>query len=643
MLKSLIFIFIISLIFSKNERKTFKELVDIYLNKLDINNAYLSYDQYISVIKSLKNDFPNYLDLSSIGKSYEGNEMFLITIKSPFLNNEEISISKSNLTNISFTYLYTINNNTHNDNNNYLKNITNNTNETNILNNPLYNKSGIFFNGLHHGREPVSMMMNIYLILYLLSLPKAYLHLFLSSTNIYFLPIINIDGYIYNCKKYFVMNSTSFKASRKNRRPFKNINCSDENIGIDLNRNYDYLFGKNDIGSSGSPCNELYRGEYPFSEPETFNIKNFVDSHPDIKIVFNYHSWGNLIIIPFSHLEYNDSENLLQKNYSLHYKMYQDFKKEANFPNNFLFGNSQSIINYKGNGEASDWLLGKKKILSFSIELGNRKGNSENFFPDRNATFDIIEDNLYSALYGIQKSMFFLKSKLLKAEYFSCLYKNRYNDIYFNNKRLFFENNNLKDIELRNCLPDEIVLNAKIEVTNHGFGTYYPGIEFNYNNQNSINNNHSDIDNKKYFYFLALDLKVELNNVKSICYWSNFENDTNSNNNTIKSNDLNSNNNNTKNEELNIKCSNNKDNEFNDMKLFIDNEIKSMESIIINIQIIAKRHSFIEKKKYLNRKLDQRLLDINITNINKSNISIIKINETDDLIKLYTKRERKIK
>lgn len=40
-------------------------------------------------------------------------------------------------------------------------------------------------------------------------------------------------------------------------------------MGIDLNRNYGYYFGNDEDGSSGDKCDESYRGEYAFSEPET--------------------------------------------------------------------------------------------------------------------------------------------------------------------------------------------------------------------------------------------------------------------------------------------------------------------------------------------------------------------------------------
>ena len=207
-------ILIISLTFSiktHNERKSFKELLNIYLNKLDINNAYLSYEQYISFLQNIKADFPNYLELASIGKTYEGNEMPLIIMKSPInsYQNEKITLISEEIKKKTYYYanIYKSNEN------------VNNINRTYIL-----DKSGIFFNGMHHGDEPVSMMMNIYLLLYLLSLPKTYLHLFISSTNIYFLPIINIDAYKYNSEQYLKNNLLKSMKARKSRRRYRNIN-----------------------------------------------------------------------------------------------------------------------------------------------------------------------------------------------------------------------------------------------------------------------------------------------------------------------------------------------------------------------------------------------------------------------------------
>ena len=55
----------------------------------------------------------------------------------------------------------------------------------------------------------------------------------------------------------------------------------------------------------------------------------------------------------------------MKKDFPLHYKMYQDFNNEAQFPINFLFGNADITIKYKTNGDATDWFLGKKKDIKF--------------------------------------------------------------------------------------------------------------------------------------------------------------------------------------------------------------------------------------------------------------------------------------
>ena len=98
--------------------------------------------------------------------------------------------------------------------------------------------------------------------------------------------------------------------------------------------------------------------------------------------------------------------------------------------------------------------------------------------------------------------MFFIKSELLKAEYLSCsLYKASISEIYFNNRKSFYEIDNLRDIELKTCFEDEIALLAKIKMTNYGYGTYIPGIEFNYNTLNYLNDTYNENENKNIFIF----------------------------------------------------------------------------------------------------------------------------------------------
>jgi len=74
-------------------------------------------------------------------------------------------------------------------------------------------------------------------------------------------------------------NYQEIKMIRKNRHLYgtcKNLNLVG---GVDLNRNYSYKFAFDNEGSSNNPCQEDYRGPYPFSEPETQAIKNFVEKN----------------------------------------------------------------------------------------------------------------------------------------------------------------------------------------------------------------------------------------------------------------------------------------------------------------------------------------------------------------------------
>ena len=209
--------------------------------------------------------------------------------------------------------------------------------------------TGITLNheGMHHAREPVSFLMCINILMKILieytKGDKTMIEL-VKSRNIYFIPIINVDGFILNTKIY--QNTSNFGMARKNGRKDvifsqcngqQSINKSVDR-GVDLNRNYDFHYAENDLGSSNYACADDYRGLSAFSEPETYAIKIFLDEH-NIKIAFNYHSFGNFIVIPFN---FDNEENMILKNnFTLFYNLYQEFYFEANFPFLDFIGNDK--------------------------------------------------------------------------------------------------------------------------------------------------------------------------------------------------------------------------------------------------------------------------------------------------------------
>ena len=86
----------------------------------------------------------------------------------------------------------------------------------------------------------------------------------LNGADIFVLPCVNPDG------RQFVMGTQDWW--RKNRNPHVGVNA----VGVDLNRNYDFLWWSG-LGSSALAHDDTYRGAAPFSEPETRNVLWLLD------------------------------------------------------------------------------------------------------------------------------------------------------------------------------------------------------------------------------------------------------------------------------------------------------------------------------------------------------------------------------
>lgn len=116
--------------------------------------------------------------------------------------------------------------------------------------------------------------------------------------------MVNLDGYKIISDSYGTSNWHVHRMKRKNMNMTNPciIKGKEDMIesGIDLNRNYSYKFAYDNIGSNLDPCDEIYRGKYPFSEPETRAIKELVENNK-VSTFINLHSYGNLWLEPFSY------------------------------------------------------------------------------------------------------------------------------------------------------------------------------------------------------------------------------------------------------------------------------------------------------------------------------------------------------
>jgi hypothetical protein len=210
--------------------------------------------------------------------------------------------------------------------------------------------------GCHHARELMSVELPLYLMRRLLDGygSDPLLTSLVDTREIWIVPIVNPDGYVY------VQSNSGGQPDnwwRKNRRP-----NGDGSFGVDLNRNYGFNWGYDDLGSSPTPSSDVYRGAGPFSEPETAAIRDFMAAHA-FKISASFHSYGDLFLYPWGFGAIDTPDN----------PIFAAFGDSVALQNGYQAGNPKNNAIYVTNGDMDDWAYGntslKPKLFGFTFEL----------------------------------------------------------------------------------------------------------------------------------------------------------------------------------------------------------------------------------------------------------------------------------
>ena len=159
--------------------------------------------------------------------------------------------------------------------------------------------------------------------------------------------------------------------------------------GVDLNRNFGYMWGYDNNGSSPTPSSETYRGPFAFSEPEAQAVRDHIIGK-GIQTYFNMHSYQDAILFPWGYIDAYTPDSVT----------YREFASDMAALNGYSYGNSSDILGYPSNGSVRDWLYGeqvvKNKIFGYTIEIGNY---SDNFWPPQSRIFPIAQQNVPVNLY----------------------------------------------------------------------------------------------------------------------------------------------------------------------------------------------------------------------------------------------------
>lgn len=346
-------------------------------------------------------------------------------------------------------------------------------------------KNSIIYISNQHAREISSYHMSIYYITYLirgyLNNDKSVIEI-LKYNDLYFVPIVNIDGVvdIQSEIEYLINNNKPFniinqiRKNRNNRKDiFQNIPLSVSQQyngfgnGVDINRNYGFSWGFDNIGSSNNPLDPTFRGLFPFSEPETKAIRdliNHIQMNSKINFILDIHSYGNLFLLPESP---TIKSTQLRTNFAYEYNQYIDIFNKGNFPRQCKVGTPSEVIGYSANGDLMQYLFFSQKILNAGIELGTSEYLTNNFFPDiKIMTNEIIPKNLFP-IYFISK--YFLYNLSLKTISLSFTpIKNEYISKFYIENHGFIEYNHLKSkVNVYITLNKEIpILKGRVQINN---------------------------------------------------------------------------------------------------------------------------------------------------------------------------------
>jgi len=298
---------------------------------------YFTWDEVKDFVSQLKSNYPDLVRVDTIGYSWQGRELLAMRITAPVEGE----------------------------------------------------KSTTLITGVHHAREPIgaSIVLDVASRLCEGYGSDTLITWLLKHREVWLVPVVNPDGYAYN--------EVSDGYWRKNMRDNNEDGEFEEDYdGVDLNRNYGYMWGYDDYGSSPDPGNQIYRGPAPFSEPEVQAIRELADSIEPL-IALNYHSYGNDLLFPWGYDEILTPEDTI----------FRALSEEMTKVNGYISGTGWEIL-YIANGDSDDWLYGeqeeKPRVFAFTPEVG------EAFWqPDTTLIVQQLEENWPMNLIAIEASGLF--------------------------------------------------------------------------------------------------------------------------------------------------------------------------------------------------------------------------------------------
>ena len=271
--------------------------------------AYHTYAEMVAEIQATQAAHPDIVAISSIGKSYQGRDLWVAKVSDNVATDED--------------------------------------------------EPEVLFDSLHHAREHLSLEQNLAILRWLTdgygTDPR--ITNIVNTREIWIVFAVNPDGAEYD------LTGSPYRSWRKNRQP----NAGTTAIGTDLNRNYGYHWACCG-GSSASKSSITYHGSSAFSTPEARAMRDFMASRriggrQQIKTAITFHTAGQQILWPYGYTKTDIPADMTADD---HAALVALGKKMAS-TNGYTAMQSSSL--YITDGDEIDWAYGHRDIFMYTFEL----------------------------------------------------------------------------------------------------------------------------------------------------------------------------------------------------------------------------------------------------------------------------------
>ena len=319
----------------------------------EVDQMYHNYDEMVAKIQQVAQMYPDIVQLSSIGDSYEGRPLWMAKIS------DNVAMDEA--------------------------------------------EPEALFIGQYHAREILTVEMLLYLLdvfttEYDPNTPDNEITQLVNTREIYLLFSANPDGGVYDTA------SGMYQYWRKNRQLNEGFGC----IGTDPNRNHSYRWGG--TGASVSPCDNTYRGSGPASTPEIAAVQNFVNSRningrQQIEVAISFHTYGELILWPYGYQTGTTCGTPAPDMPPDDLAVLQTMGAAMADTNGYT--SQQSCKLYATSGDFGDWAYGAHRIFAYTFEMHpcfNAGCPGYGFYPPGSVIAAETARNREAALYLLQQA-----------------------------------------------------------------------------------------------------------------------------------------------------------------------------------------------------------------------------------------------